>query len=188
MGWPDRYASVAAAYDLVSGEPVYRLGRQVGIDALDLRPGDRVLDIGCGTGLNFELLKQSIGADGRIVGVDLSAQMLAQAARRVERREWGNVILVRANVETLAETDLSGSDLSGSDLSGSDRSGADLAHAASVTAFPAFDAVLFTRHATPSAPLGSTPGSAGLCAMPKGADLRAVLDDGLACGLAARAR
>ena len=52
--------------------------------ALGLRPGDTVVDIACGTGLNFPLLEEAIGPDGRIVGVDLTDAMLAQAQRRIE--------------------------------------------------------------------------------------------------------
>jgi demethylmenaquinone methyltransferase/2-methoxy-6-polyprenyl-1,4-benzoquinol methylase len=67
------------------------------VEALDLRPGDTVVDIACGTGLNFPLLEEAIGADGRIVGVDLTDAMLAQARRRIETSGWGNVSLVQAD-------------------------------------------------------------------------------------------
>ena len=106
MGRPARYTHFASLYDLISMEPIYRTGRRLGIGGLDLRPGDRVLDVGCGTGWNFPLLEEEIGESGLIIGVDLSEQMLEQAARRVKRQGWGNVSLVRANAETLDETDL----------------------------------------------------------------------------------
>src|SRR4051812_15081621 len=51
----------------------------------------------CGTGLNFHLLEETIGADGRIVGVDLTDAMLAQARGRVETNGWSNVSLVQAD-------------------------------------------------------------------------------------------
>ncbi len=48
-----RYGPAARWYDLLSGErPVYRVGRVAGVGQLRLREGSRVLDIGCGTGLN----------------------------------------------------------------------------------------------------------------------------------------
>jgi demethylmenaquinone methyltransferase/2-methoxy-6-polyprenyl-1,4-benzoquinol methylase len=56
-----------------------------------------VVDIACGTGLNFPLIQTAIGPEGRIVGVDLTDAMLAQAKRRVETNGWSNVSLVQAD-------------------------------------------------------------------------------------------
>ncbi len=84
MRRPQRYTSFAPAYDALSGErPVYRAGRVAGIGALRLRPGALVLDIGCGTGLSFPLIREAVGPAGRIVGVDANASMLAQARAKV---------------------------------------------------------------------------------------------------------
>ena len=66
--------------------------------ALGLRPGDSVVEIACGTGLNFSLIEQAIGPDGRIVGVDLTDAMLAQAQHRIETNGWSNISLVQADV------------------------------------------------------------------------------------------
>ena len=96
-----RYTIGARAYDVLSMErPVYRAGRDVAIELLDLQPGDRVLDLGCGTGLNFPLLDAAIGPTGTIVGVDLSASMLAVAYARVRRHGWRHVCLVQADAAT----------------------------------------------------------------------------------------
>ncbi len=95
----DRYTRFAQFYDLLSAEyPVYHAGRVLGIDGLAPATGQQVLDIGCGTGLNFSLLQQRIGASGTIVGIDRSAEMLRQARRRTEWRGWGNVILIQADM------------------------------------------------------------------------------------------
>jgi demethylmenaquinone methyltransferase/2-methoxy-6-polyprenyl-1,4-benzoquinol methylase len=56
-----------------------------------------VVDIACGTGLNFPLIEQMIGPEGQIVGVDLTDAMLAQADVRIEAHGWGNVSLVQAD-------------------------------------------------------------------------------------------
>jgi demethylmenaquinone methyltransferase/2-methoxy-6-polyprenyl-1,4-benzoquinol methylase len=71
-------------------------GRQA-VNALRLQPGEHVVDIGCGTGLNFPQLRQAVGAQGFITGVDLSEEMLAQARRTVTARGWDNVALVCAD-------------------------------------------------------------------------------------------
>lgn len=71
--------------------------RSEAVRALDLKRGDTVVDIGCGTGLNFSLLQKAIGPEGKITGVDLSDAMLAQAQQRVAEYEWKNVELVHAD-------------------------------------------------------------------------------------------
>src|SRR5215467_13151484 len=57
--------------------------RREAVQRLELKRGDLVVDIGCGTGLNFALLQEAIGETGRIIGVDLTDAMLEQARRRV---------------------------------------------------------------------------------------------------------
>jgi S-adenosylmethionine-diacylgycerolhomoserine-N-methlytransferase len=102
MRRPQRYTSFAPAYDVLSGEwPVYRAGRVAGIGAPQLRPGSLVLDIGCGTGLNIPLIREVVGPTGRIVGVDASANMLAQARAKAERRGWENIDLICADATAL---------------------------------------------------------------------------------------
>jgi SAM-dependent methyltransferase len=53
--------------------------------ALAVRPGERVLDVGCGSGFYAEELLAEVGPEGSVVGVDVSPQMLAVAAKRCER-------------------------------------------------------------------------------------------------------
>lgn len=98
-----RYALRARWYDVLSGErPVYRAGRVAAIERLGLRPGDRVLDLGCGTGLNLPLLRAAVGVGGAVTGLDASRDMLAQAHRRVDRAGWDNVGLVAGDAADLA--------------------------------------------------------------------------------------
>jgi demethylmenaquinone methyltransferase/2-methoxy-6-polyprenyl-1,4-benzoquinol methylase len=96
------YRKKAKHYDVTSRlypAPGYpqRGQRRRAVEALDLRPGDTVVDMACGTGLNFQLLEEAIGPDGRIVGVDLTDAMLAQARQRIETKGWSNVRLVQAD-------------------------------------------------------------------------------------------
>jgi len=101
-----RYTTVARVYDLVSAEPVYRRGRRLAVPLLRLRPGATVLDLGCGTGLNFDLLARAVGTGGRIVGVDASAEMLAQARRRRAGSAGPQVLLVHADATSLDPREL----------------------------------------------------------------------------------
>jgi predicted GNAT superfamily acetyltransferase/ubiquinone/menaquinone biosynthesis C-methylase UbiE len=102
MGSRERYRSGARLYDLLSAEwPVYRIGRTEAIRLLDPRPGERVLDLGCGTGLNHPLLHAAIAPEGRILGVDLSASMLEVARRRAERRGLDTVRLLSTDAVAL---------------------------------------------------------------------------------------
>jgi len=68
--------------------------RKEAISKLNLKPGDTVIDIGCGTGLNFPFLYQAVGQEGKIIGVDLSSEMLTEARQRAAANQWDNVQLV----------------------------------------------------------------------------------------------
>jgi SAM-dependent methyltransferase len=57
-------------------------------DAAQLAPGQRVLDVACGTGVAACAAARRVGAAGRVVGLDANPQMLAVARRQRERVEW----------------------------------------------------------------------------------------------------
>jgi len=102
-----RYRAVASVYDLVSLEwPVYRLPRLTAIAALNLRPGQRVLDVGCGTGLNLDPLHSALGRTGSVTAVDASPQMLAAARRRAQRRGWHDDTFICADMTELPASSL----------------------------------------------------------------------------------
>ena len=71
--------------------------RREAVKRLHLKRGDLVVDIGCGTGLNFPWLQKAVGPQGRIIGVDLTDAMLEQARLRVAKEGWKNVELVQAD-------------------------------------------------------------------------------------------
>jgi arsenite methyltransferase len=61
--------------------------RQLVKDALDVAPGERILDVGCGPGFYAAELLERVGTDGSLVGIDGSPAMLALAARRCEEHD-----------------------------------------------------------------------------------------------------
>ncbi|UCG33645.1 MAG: methyltransferase domain-containing protein [Phycisphaerales bacterium] len=79
----------------------FLFGRAKAIDSLNLRPGNSALEVGCGTGLNFALLRSAVGPDGFVIGIDCSEQMLARAQRRIARLGWSNVAVRQASVPPL---------------------------------------------------------------------------------------
>src|SRR5208337_2163115 len=87
-----QYRSRARIYDLelLLFEPV----RQRAIDLLRLKIGDRVIDVGCGTGLSFSALEGLVGPDGSIVGIEQSPEMLERARARAAENNWKNVTLI----------------------------------------------------------------------------------------------
>lgn len=93
-----KYRSRASRYD-ASARRTFALRRRT-IDLLHLRPGERVLDVACGTGLSFPMLREGVGDTGFITGVDVSADMTVLAERRVAAAAWRNVRVVTAPMET----------------------------------------------------------------------------------------
>ena len=96
------YRKRAKHYD-ISANSYYLLGirefayRKLAVEDLKLNRGDTVVELGCGTGLNFRLLRDRVGPAGRIVGVDLTAEMLSTANKRIERNNWTNIELIECD-------------------------------------------------------------------------------------------
>ena len=99
------YAKRAGLYDLTANA-YYLVGfrefayRKKAILALELKRGDTVVEIGCGTGLNFSRLIDCVGPEGKLIGVDLTPGMLREAANRVRRNSWSNVDLIQHDAAT----------------------------------------------------------------------------------------
>ena len=83
--------------------------RRKAVARLGLSRGDSVLDIGCGTGVNFPYLRAAVGPAGRIFGVDISTGMLRKARQRRDARRWDNIELNECDVaDYMAPTLLDG--------------------------------------------------------------------------------
>jgi phosphatidylethanolamine/phosphatidyl-N-methylethanolamine N-methyltransferase len=87
------YRRYAGFYDALFG-PVLQPGRKAVVQALGLRTGDRVLEVGVGTGLSLALYPPTV----KVTGIDVSREMLEKARARVARRNF-------AHVEALLEMD-----------------------------------------------------------------------------------
>ena len=92
-----QYRRRAPYYDLELAlfEPV----RRIAIERLSLKPGDVVLDVGCGTGLSMPLLEDCVGTQGRIVGIEQSPEMIERARARTLHHGWSNVTLLHGEAE-----------------------------------------------------------------------------------------
>jgi ubiquinone/menaquinone biosynthesis C-methylase UbiE len=75
--------------------------RKKAVQRLALRPGETVLEIGCGTGRNLPLLCDAVGNDGQVIGVDASSGMLARAQQWVTRHHRQNVRLLHQDAAEL---------------------------------------------------------------------------------------
>ncbi len=97
------YRARAATYDATCARTW--ANRRRAVDALGLRAGMRVLDVGCGTGMSLALLRAAVGDAGVVHGCDHSPHMLERARERVTALGWRNVELhaCAAHDLTLAE-------------------------------------------------------------------------------------
>ena len=92
------YGRWADFYDLLSrATPGLGRLRTRAADALALEPGETVVEMGCGTGANLPHLRERVGSEGRVVGVDFTCGMLERARDRIEHYGWENVHLVQAD-------------------------------------------------------------------------------------------
>lgn len=98
----EMYRRHAGSYDSLGRILLAESVRRQAVDMLALKPGDFVLDVACGTGLSFPLIEEGIGPEGRLIGVDLSADMLAKARGKVVEAGWQNVTLIEAAVDEAA--------------------------------------------------------------------------------------
>jgi phosphatidylethanolamine/phosphatidyl-N-methylethanolamine N-methyltransferase len=90
------YAKLTPVYDIIFG-PILQPGRVRAIARMDLRPGDRVLEVGAGTGINALLYPRHC----QVTAIDLSSAMLEKARERIARHGLGNVRLLETDAAHL---------------------------------------------------------------------------------------
>ncbi|HXZ99993.1 MAG TPA: methyltransferase domain-containing protein [Candidatus Binatia bacterium] len=109
--WPSatRYARhLASFYDAVTGayddwsSGVHRRVAARLVEIASPVPGERVLDVGCGTGLVTQMAAEWVGASGEVIGVDIAGRLLEVARRRASPR----VRFLHVPAEALVFSDL----------------------------------------------------------------------------------
>lgn len=69
------------------------------LKSLDLKPGLRVADVGCGTGYFTIPVAKAVGEDGSVLAIDISPQMLAYLEKRVKAEQLTNVVLKKVEAD-----------------------------------------------------------------------------------------
>jgi SAM-dependent methyltransferase len=91
MGDPERWQvsmDAAEVYESCFVPAIFGAWAGPVADAAGIRRGNKVLDVGCGTGVLAREALRRVGQEGRVVGVDLNEGMLAVAARTEPKIEW----------------------------------------------------------------------------------------------------
>ena len=88
------YSEDARSYD--QNTDAFQGYRRAVVEALPVRRGQVVLDVGCGTGLCCGLLREKVGPRGGVVGIEESPEMASVARERIAREGWGNVTVVQS--------------------------------------------------------------------------------------------
>jgi ubiquinone/menaquinone biosynthesis C-methylase UbiE len=91
------YSRWARLYDLLATAPGVTAWRRRTVAALDLVPGDTVVEMGCGTGANLPHLREAVGPDGTVLGFDVAPGAVAHAQERIACEGWDNVHVALAD-------------------------------------------------------------------------------------------
>lgn len=106
---------------------------ELAVRHLDLKPGERVIDIGCGPGTSLAACRDAVGPAGSVLGVDYSQRMLDKARRVIDAHDWSNVTLRRVDIarESLGDNEFDAAvALSSLTATPDVRAAVDIAHAA----------------------------------------------------------
>ena len=71
--------------------------RRKAVELLNLKSGDRVLDVGCGSGGSFPYLVRAVSASGEVIGIEISPESAKSARNRAATNDWENVQVIESN-------------------------------------------------------------------------------------------
>jgi phosphatidylethanolamine/phosphatidyl-N-methylethanolamine N-methyltransferase len=91
------YAILSPVYDVIF-DWIFRPGRVAAIKLLEIKPGDRILEVGVGTGLNLPLYPRHC----QVTGIDISKEMLLKAKERARSEGMTNISLEIMDASNLA--------------------------------------------------------------------------------------
>jgi demethylmenaquinone methyltransferase/2-methoxy-6-polyprenyl-1,4-benzoquinol methylase len=94
------YNRLSRWYDLLSGSGEFSVVKKT-VSLLDIKPGDKVLEIGCGTGKASGLLRKDLVSMNKMVSLDLSAGMLMVAQRKMRKKSHHRQYFVQADAAHL---------------------------------------------------------------------------------------
>ena len=97
------YNRFSKFYDKLSPKGYYLKARKKAVDELELKKGDTVLNVACGTGQSFEFFQEYLKDTGLIIGLDFSDGMLSKAKEKVKRNNWKNIQLINGDANLLSE-------------------------------------------------------------------------------------
>ena len=100
-----RFPLLYDAQDAITFLGRTRTIRSLAIKKINLKGGDKVVEVACGSGRNFPYLIEAVGKDGFVLGFDYSKEMLDTAKELCERSNWNNIELVQGDAAQLKITD-----------------------------------------------------------------------------------
>ena len=96
------YDKISGIYDLISNW-YYRKARSYAIKELEIKRGNTILNLPCGTGVSLKYFNEYLNNSGLVIGIDLSKGMLEQAKRKTEKNGWTNIQLELKNATEIDE-------------------------------------------------------------------------------------
>ncbi len=100
----DDFNMIGDAYDGISGymaDADLGLGCGIPVEHAALKPGQTVLDLGSGAGLDVFVARSEVGESGRVIGVDMTAEMIARARANAKQSGFDNVEFRLGEIEHL---------------------------------------------------------------------------------------
>ncbi len=93
---------MSGAYNSISPPRYYERARNEAIRLLNIKTGNAVLNVACGTGQNFPIIQQYLRNEGKIIGLDFSKGMLDKASLLIQKNDWKNIHLVYGDANNLS--------------------------------------------------------------------------------------